>query len=103
MIRRLSELYKRSDTNMAPIDLNELIRETLDMMRTELLIRHVTPVTDLTADLPAIDAAYIQLQQLVLNLVLNAADAMTATDAAARTLTVRTDRSGGEDPTVRHR
>ena len=96
VIRRLSELYKRTDANMAPTNLNELIRETLDMMRTELLIRHVTPVIDLTADLPAIDAAYIQLQQLVLNLVLNAADAMTATDAAARTLTVRTDRSGGE-------
>ena len=45
-------------------DLNELIRETLDLLRAELLIRHVTPRTDLAPALPAIDGGRVQLQQV---------------------------------------
>ena len=61
---------------MEPLDLNELIRETLDLVRTELLTRHVTPVTDLAPALPMIEGGRVQLQQVLLNLILNASDAM---------------------------
>ena len=97
VIRRLSDLYRQSDTKMVPINLNELTRETLDLVRTELLIRQVTPVMDFAPDLPTIQGAHVQLQQVVLNLVVNAADAMTGIDGKARkTLTVRTELSGAE-------
>ena len=91
VIRHLSELYKRGDMKVVPLDLNELIRETLELLRTELLIRQVTPVTDLAPELPVIDGGHVQLQQVVLNLVLNAADAMSAIKVEDRRLTLRTD------------
>ena len=52
VIRRLGALYKRGDMKMEPLDLNELIRETLDLLRAELLTRHVAPRTDLAPALP---------------------------------------------------
>jgi C4-dicarboxylate-specific signal transduction histidine kinase len=91
IIRRLSELFKRGDAKTEPIDLNGLIRETLDLLRTELLVRHVTPVMDLDPSLPVIEGGYVQLQQVVLNLVLNGADAMSAVDNDKRKLTIRTE------------
>ncbi len=43
VIRRLGALYKRGDMKMEPLDLNELIDETLELLRAELLTRHVVP------------------------------------------------------------
>src|SRR5215472_8051594 len=94
VIRRLSELYKRGDMKMEPIDLNELVRGTLDLLHTELVVRHVTPVTDFVPTLPKIEGGHVQLQQVVLNLVLNAADAMSNVKPEQRRLTVRTDMNG---------
>jgi C4-dicarboxylate-specific signal transduction histidine kinase len=90
IIRRLCALYKRGDIRTEPLYLNALIRETLDLLRTELLTRQVTPVTDLLPELPLVEGEQVQLQQVVLNLVLNAADALAGIDAAKRRLEIRT-------------
>ena len=94
VIRRLSALYKRGDMKMEQIDLNALIVETLDLLRAELLIRHVTPVTDLAESLPKIDGGSVQMQQVVLNLIMNAADAMRERKVDERSLTIRTETNG---------
>lgn len=91
VIRRLGALYKRGDLKMEPLDLNDLIRETLDLLRAELLIRHVTPITELAQSLPPVDGGSIQLQQVMLNLVINAADAMSEKKIEQRRLTIRTE------------
>jgi len=96
IIRRLGALYNRRDSNIEPIDLNQLVHETLDLLRPELLTRHVAPVTDLAPDLPAVDGSKVQLQQVVLNLALNAADAMNDAKILERKLTIRTESSDGE-------
>ena len=96
VIRHLGALYRRGDMKLEPVDLNEMIRETLDLLRGELLIRHVTPRVDLPPALPAIDGGRVQLQQVVLNLVLNAADAMTGIDVEKRSLALRTEATGAE-------
>jgi len=94
VIRRLGELYRRGEMKMDSIDLNELIRETLELVRTELMTRHVTLVTDLAPALPVIEGGRVQLQQVLLNLALNAADSMSSTDVKHRRLTIRTELTG---------
>lgn len=94
VIRRLGALYKRGEIKMEPLDLNELIRETLDLLRAELMIRHVTPRIDLAPALALVDGERVQLQQVVLNLVLNAADAMRAIKVEDRSLAIRTEATG---------
>ena len=94
VIRRLGALYRRGDMKTETLDLNELIRETLDLLRAELLIRHVTPRTELVPALPVIEGGRVQLQQVLLNLVLNAADSMIGVDVAKRGLAIRTEATG---------
>jgi len=96
VIRRLGALYKRGDMKMEPLDLNELISETLDLLRAELLIRHIVARTQLAPEMPMIDGGRVQLQQVVLNLILNAADAMTGIDVEARAVTIRSESTGAD-------
>jgi C4-dicarboxylate-specific signal transduction histidine kinase len=96
VIRRLGALYRRGDVKTEPFDLNELIRETLELLRAEMLIRHVTPRADLAPALPVVDGGRVQLQQVLLNLVLNAADAMSEVDVAKRDLEIRTKATGAD-------
>ncbi len=94
VIRRLGALYKRGEMKLQSLDVNALIRETVDLLRTELLTRQVTTVTDLSPLLPQIDGGRVQLQQVLLNLILNASDAMSGTETAERNLTIRTELTG---------
>jgi C4-dicarboxylate-specific signal transduction histidine kinase len=94
VIRRLSALYKRGETKFAPLNLNELVTETLDLVRTELMTRHVSAATELAPVIPQVDGERVQLQQVLLNLILNAADAMSSIEAAQRRLVVRTELQG---------
>jgi len=91
VIQRLRELYKRGEPKMERINLNQLALGTLDLVRNELLNRHVAFDTEFASTLPDIEGDAVQLQQVVLNLVLNAADAMRTTVAEERKLTIRTE------------
>jgi C4-dicarboxylate-specific signal transduction histidine kinase/ABC-type uncharacterized transport system substrate-binding protein len=91
VIRRLSALYRRGELKMERMDVNELVRGTLDLLRTELMIRHIGPAIECAPALPEIHGDPVELQQVVLNLVLNAADAMNQVKPEERRLTVRTE------------
>ena len=96
VIRRLAVLFKRGEPQRAPLDLNELLHDTLALARSKLLTRHVSPVLQLAAPLPGIEGDRVQLQQLLLNLIVNAADAMDATPQGARRLSLSTARCGAQ-------
>ena len=96
VIRRLGALYRRGDLAAAPLDLNALARDTLDLTRTELLMRHVGVDLALGAQPATIAGDRVQLQQLLLNLIFNAADAMADTPEAQRRVAIGTERVGGE-------
>jgi C4-dicarboxylate-specific signal transduction histidine kinase len=99
VIRRLGALYKRGEIELSRLDLNDLVRETLDLLRAELAMRKVALVLELAASLPAVRGSRVHLQQVLLNLVLNAADSMTAVDPSRRTVVLRTS-SGGDQARV---
>lgn len=90
IIRRLGALYKRGELQLLPLDLNELVLETLDLVRGELTTRHVVVVTDLAPALPRVDGGRVELQQVLLNLILNAVEAMAAVEPAGRLLSIGT-------------
>ena len=91
VIQRLRDLYKRGEPKIERINLNQLALGTLDLVRNELLNRHVAFDTEFASTLPDIEGDAVQLQQVVLNLVLNAADAMRTTVVEERKLTIRTE------------
>ncbi|MEJ8826410.1 ATP-binding protein [Variovorax humicola] len=91
IIRRLGALFKHGQMQFAPTNLNELASETLELVRTELTRRQITATTELAPWLPMVDGGRVQLQQVLLNLILNAADAMSDVDAKQRRLIIRTE------------
>ena len=90
VIRRLGVLFKRGDPLFEPLDLNELVRETIEFTRSILTTRHVNVVTNFAPSLPPISGDRVQLQQLVLNLIVNASDAMAELPEHERVLTIET-------------
>jgi PAS domain S-box-containing protein len=94
VIDGLHVLMKGGDPQPQPLDANQLIRDVLRLMNHELTGRGVQIVTDLAAGALTIHGDRVQLQQVLLNLILNAVDAMSqpVNIARARTLTLRSCR-----------
>src|SRR6184192_1415556 len=109
VIHRLRLLLKKGEPqeHCDDVDVNEVARDVLKLMRNDLINQNVTVNTDLAQNLPAIRGDRVQLQQVVLNLLLNACEAMTASDSSERQLLITsklengavrmsvTDRGGG--------
>jgi len=90
VIYRLRELLKKSTTVLQPVDLNEVTREVLDLTHSDLLLRRMPITTALAPGIPPVLGDRVQLQQVILNLVLNACDAMSTVAPAERELTLTT-------------
>jgi signal transduction histidine kinase len=95
VIRSLQGLFKSEALKPAPNDLNELCRETLGMMRTELERHGVSTRFALAEGLPPVLVERIHAQQVILNLVRNAIDALQPVTDRPRVLTVRTEAEEG--------
>ena len=96
VITRLRVLFSKSDATAEAVDLNEAIREVIALSRSELQKNQVVSRVELADDLPPVTGDRVQLQQVVLNLLLNAADAMSVINDRPRQLTVRTERNEGD-------
>ena len=90
VIRRLRVLFKRGEPLFEPLDVSDMVRDTIELTRNMLTSRHVTLRMQLAPTLPLIAGDRVQLQQLVLNLVVNATDAMDDLAEAERVLTIST-------------
>jgi C4-dicarboxylate-specific signal transduction histidine kinase len=73
-----------------------LVRDTLELLRTDLLSRHVQVELQLAQVLPTVHGDRVQLQQLLLNLMINAADAMATLDAERRRIVLSTEARGSD-------
>jgi C4-dicarboxylate-specific signal transduction histidine kinase len=99
VITRLRALYGKKDPTSESVDLNEATREVLALSMSELQRGQVILRPELTDDLPLVTGDRMQLQQVILNLIRNASDAMSTVDDRPRQLLIRTERD--EDDRVR--
>ena len=91
IIRRLRLLLKKGEVRHQPLDLNDVVQEVLKLIRSDLVNQSVVAHTELATDLPPVKGDRVQLQQVLLNLVMNACDAMNGNAPADRQLVVRTE------------
>jgi PAS domain S-box-containing protein len=103
VIKRIRALMEKSTPEKAPLDINETIREVIALSRAELARNQVSVRTVLEPDLSPVLADRVQVQQVVLNLVLNANEAMAGIEWGPRELLISSERygSGGIVVTVR--
>ena len=94
VITRLRALYSKKEPAPESMDLNEATREVTALSMSDLERSGVILRYELADDLPAVVGDRIQLQQVILNLLRNGADAMGTTDDRARELLIRTERDG---------
>ncbi len=89
VIRRLRLLFAKGETLLQCVDVNELVLEGLGILRNDLINHGIALQTDLAPEFPAVSADRVQLQQVVINLVMNACDAMEFSAAPERLIVVR--------------
>jgi len=97
MIQRLRVLFKKREIpkHSGNIDINEVVQDVLKLVRNDLMNQNVTVDTELAQNLPAVTGDWIQLQQVLLNLVLNGCEAMTDCERSDRRLRVVTKLDNG--------
>jgi C4-dicarboxylate-specific signal transduction histidine kinase len=91
VIKRIRALVKKTDTQMAPVKLNELVSETVDLVRHELLSNHVMLEAELATEALVVLGDKIQLQQVLLNMIMNGIEAMQPIKDRPRELIVRSE------------
>ncbi len=96
VITRLRALYSKKDFALEPIDLNEAARGVIALSLSDLQRHRVALQSEFADGLPTISGDRIQLQQVILNLIRNASDAMTGVDDRPRRLLIRTEREEGD-------
>ncbi len=97
IVSRVRALVKKVPPRTAAVDLNQLILEVLDLSRNELQRNGISIRTQLATGKPLVRGDRIQLQQLVLNLILNAVDAMSEPGGAPRELSISSRREGANE------
>jgi C4-dicarboxylate-specific signal transduction histidine kinase len=96
VIGRLRALFSTEEYTLEPLDLNEVTRELILLTSSDLQRNGVALQSELAQDLPTVTGDRIQLQQVILNLVRNASDAMADVHDRPRHLLIRTEQDEGE-------
>jgi signal transduction histidine kinase len=116
VIGRIRSLFKHSEPEYVELDINDVIREVVELMVSTLRSRDVAIQTQLPIVLPRALGDRVQLQQVIMNLIMNGADAMSAVadrprilrigsqiDGAGSVLVSVADSGGGIDAAIRDR
>lgn len=96
IVGRIRAMFKNEPLRKDAVEINEAIREVVVLTHGELLKNNVAMQTQLAEDLPCIQGDRVQLQQVILNLIINAVEAMSSLREGSRELLISTrkDASG---------
>jgi PAS domain S-box-containing protein len=100
VVRRVRALFKRTAVEKADLDLAVVIEEVLRLLDSYPVRRHVSLDLTLDPDLPTVFADRVQLQQLVMNLMLNALEALEPVTGRPKKLTVRSTRAESDQAVI---
>ena len=95
VIRKTRSQFEKATPNREVLDLNDIIRETTGILRSEALRYNISVRTELAADLPQIIGDRVQLQQVAMNLIVNSLEAMRDVDGI-RELAIKSQREENE-------
>jgi PAS domain S-box-containing protein len=89
VIRRVRALAKKTDIEKVPLEVNDVVRETIPLVQRELISHQVLLRMELAPTLPMILGDRVQLQQVIINLVMNGIESMQSVTDRPRELVVR--------------
>ena len=95
VINRLRRLLKKGERTQESVNINDLVRSTASLLHSELVSREISVKLDLENRVLAATGDSVQLQQVLLNLVMNAMDAMASTPMASRQILISTRKMEG--------
>jgi PAS domain S-box-containing protein len=97
VVLRMRALFKKASTAKERLDINEAIEGVVILTQSQLKRNRVALRTELAENLPPVTGDRVQLQQVVVNLILNAIEAMSAVEDRERELLIRTQRGEGDE------
>jgi C4-dicarboxylate-specific signal transduction histidine kinase len=100
VIKRIRDLLHKAPLERAPLNINETVQEVLELVNSDVLRSKVKLQAELAADLPPVVGDRIQLQQVILNLILNARDAMSDVHTHPREILISTRKNKFGDVVV---
>jgi PAS domain S-box-containing protein len=100
IITRIRALFKKTESAKGPLDINETIKEIIGLAKSEMEKQRVALRLELTPDLQPVLGDKVQLQQVMLNLILNAIEAMTTVEERSRELLIQTQHLDGREVLV---
>ncbi|WP_454736196.1 trifunctional serine/threonine-protein kinase/ATP-binding protein/sensor histidine kinase [Cupriavidus necator] len=93
VLGRIRQLIRKAPPRKEPVDLNAAIREVIELTRGEIMKSGASVQMQLADDLPCIDGDRVELQQVLLNLIINALEAMSGVSDGARQLLISTGKT----------
>ena len=100
VIRRLRLWLKKGEVRQHSLRINEVVEDVLKLIHSDLVNQHVTVDIELARTLPTVTGDPVQLQQVLLNLVVNACDAMADCNTQERRLLIRTGIENGNSAVI---
>lgn len=95
IIRRIRDFMRKGEVQRSLVNLNELVRNVMELAQTDVRRHSIQVVLDLAEPLPSVFADAIQIEQVILNLLRNAMEAMEKTAVEKRSLRIRTSVKDG--------
>jgi len=100
IIRRIRSFIKKQDSHRGSVDINDLVRETLNFIDVDIRHNDIKVNVEFSEHLPKVTADAVQIEQVLINLLRNALEAMTDIDVEKRILTINTSMDSGNSVKV---